>query len=147
MEEAGAVVAGPLAWRAVRVEVGEPVMGMDVDERTIPQEAGLVEKRRLPHQGLLPGPGAGSPDRLAGTTACFGGLVVEVNLLPPEGAGWVETPGGCDHLGGRVAHRSSPCRSRFAAARVAPGDRVEVRWDGGSAPARVSELPLVGGGY
>ena len=43
LEEAGAVVAGPLAWRAVRVEAGEPVMGMDVDERTIPQEAGLVE--------------------------------------------------------------------------------------------------------
>ena len=29
---------------------------------------------------------------------------------------------------------------------VAPGDRVEVRWDGGSAPARVSELPLVPNG-
>lgn len=28
---------------AVRVEEGEPVMGRDVDERTIPQESGLVE--------------------------------------------------------------------------------------------------------
>jgi folate-binding protein YgfZ len=30
------------AWTAVRVEEGEPVMGRDVDETTIPQETGLV---------------------------------------------------------------------------------------------------------
>ena len=29
-------------WAALRIEAGEPVMGVDVDERTIPQETGLV---------------------------------------------------------------------------------------------------------
>jgi folate-binding protein YgfZ len=29
-------------WAALRIEAGEPVMGIDVDERTIPQETGLV---------------------------------------------------------------------------------------------------------
>jgi folate-binding protein YgfZ len=29
-------------WRGLRIEAGEPVMGVDVDERTIPQETGLV---------------------------------------------------------------------------------------------------------
>ena len=30
-------------WNAIRIEAGEPVMGIDVDETTIPQETGLVE--------------------------------------------------------------------------------------------------------
>jgi folate-binding protein YgfZ len=29
-------------WTALRIEAGEPVMGVDVDEKTIPQETGLV---------------------------------------------------------------------------------------------------------
>lgn len=31
-------------WETVRIEEGEPTMGVDVDERTIPQESGLVEQ-------------------------------------------------------------------------------------------------------
>jgi folate-binding protein YgfZ len=29
-------------WTALRIDAGEPVMGVDVDEKTIPQESGLV---------------------------------------------------------------------------------------------------------
>jgi len=36
-------VAGEQSATAVRVEEGEPVMGRDIDEKTIPQEAGLVD--------------------------------------------------------------------------------------------------------
>ena len=32
----------PEQWAPLRIEAGEPVMGVDVDERTIPQETGLV---------------------------------------------------------------------------------------------------------
>jgi folate-binding protein YgfZ len=31
-------------WNAIRIEAGEPVMGIDVDDNTIPQETGLVDK-------------------------------------------------------------------------------------------------------
>lgn len=31
-------------WNVIRIEAGEPVMGIDVDEGTIPQETGLVEE-------------------------------------------------------------------------------------------------------
>lgn len=31
-------------WNVLRIEAAEPVMGIDVDERTIPQETGLVEE-------------------------------------------------------------------------------------------------------
>jgi len=34
----------PAEWEAARVEAGEPVMGRDVDESTIPQETGLVSE-------------------------------------------------------------------------------------------------------
>jgi tRNA-modifying protein YgfZ len=34
----------PEEWDTVRIEEGEPLMGVDVDERTIPQESGLVDQ-------------------------------------------------------------------------------------------------------
>ena len=34
----------PELWAALRIEAGEPVMGLDVDEKTIPQETGLVDE-------------------------------------------------------------------------------------------------------
>jgi tRNA-modifying protein YgfZ len=40
-------VAGPVgdaAWEAVRIEAGIPLMGSEIDQRTIPEEAGLVER-------------------------------------------------------------------------------------------------------
>ncbi|HTZ09398.1 MAG TPA: glycine cleavage T C-terminal barrel domain-containing protein [Acidimicrobiales bacterium] len=41
---AGAVACDRAAWEAVRVEAGIPVMGAELDERTIAAEAGLVER-------------------------------------------------------------------------------------------------------
>jgi folate-binding protein YgfZ len=32
------------AWEAVRIEAGIPMMGTEIDDRTIPEEAGLVER-------------------------------------------------------------------------------------------------------
>jgi folate-binding protein YgfZ len=39
---ADALWCDPPAWDACRIEAGVPVMGRELDERTIPQEAGLV---------------------------------------------------------------------------------------------------------
>jgi tRNA-modifying protein YgfZ len=35
---------GPAAWEAVRIEAGIPMMGSEIDEKVIPEEAGLVER-------------------------------------------------------------------------------------------------------
>jgi folate-binding protein YgfZ len=40
----GARACSPLAWEAVRVEAGIPRMGAEIDERTIPAEAALLER-------------------------------------------------------------------------------------------------------
>ena len=38
----GAIVCSPQAWEAVRIQVGMPTNGRDIDEKTIPAESGLV---------------------------------------------------------------------------------------------------------
>ena len=41
---AGVGLCGAEAWEAVRIESGIPMMGSELDERVIPEEAGLVER-------------------------------------------------------------------------------------------------------
>lgn len=41
---AGVGLCGPEAWEAVRIESGIPMMGSELDEKVIPEEAGLVER-------------------------------------------------------------------------------------------------------
>ena len=41
---AGLRACGPAAWQSVRVEAGIPMMGAELDERTIAAEAGLLER-------------------------------------------------------------------------------------------------------
>jgi folate-binding protein YgfZ len=40
----GAAKGDPADWEARRIEAGLPIMGRELDERTIPAEAGLVER-------------------------------------------------------------------------------------------------------
>jgi folate-binding protein YgfZ len=40
----GVVPCGSDAWEAARIEAGIPVMGSELSERVIPEEAGLVER-------------------------------------------------------------------------------------------------------
>lgn len=42
--DAGARAAGLGVWNTLRVEAGRPVFGSDMDERTLPPEAGIVER-------------------------------------------------------------------------------------------------------
>ena len=42
--DGGAVPAGLGVWKTLGVEAGRPVFGTDMDERTLPPEAGIVER-------------------------------------------------------------------------------------------------------
>src|SRR5690606_3699759 len=79
---------GALAWTAVRVEAGEPVMGVDVDESTIPHETGLVPEAVDFTKGCFVGQelvarmdsrGANPPRRLMG-------VMITTNVIPPPDA-------------------------------------------------------------
>lgn len=135
------------AREAVRIECGVPMMGRELDERTIPQEAGLVEQTVSFTKGCYVGQelvaridarGGNVPRRLRG-------VVVEGAVVPPAGAAlW----SGDRSVGALTSVAWSPGRSSGVALamvrrEVGPPAEAQVRWEGGDAGARIEELPLV----
>jgi folate-binding protein YgfZ len=137
------------AYEAVRIEAGIPVMGRELDERTIPAEAGVVERSVSFTKGCYTGQelvaridsrGGNVPRRLRG-------LVLPVGAAEPPPGATVR-----DDTGKDVGEVTSAAFSPRLAAVVAlayvrravePPADVEVAWDRGSSPARVEALPLV----
>jgi folate-binding protein YgfZ len=143
--------AGVEALEAVRIEAGWPAMGRELDDSVIPAEAGqwLIDASVSFTKGCYTGQelvarvdsrGGNTPRRLRG-------VVLDAAVAPPEGAvvvvdgderGRLTSVGASPGLGATIAlayvHRS-----------VAPPADAVVRWDGDDAPARILELPLVGG--
>ena len=135
------------AYEAVRIEAGIPVMGRELDEGTIPAEAGVVDMSVSFTKGCYTGQelvaridsrGGNVPRRLRG-------VILGDGAMPPAGA--------TIHADGKETGRlTSVAFSPRAGAAVAlayvrravetPAD-VVVEWDGGSSPARVEALPLV----
>ncbi len=138
---------GELAWRAVRVESGEPEVGRDLDDRTIPQETGELADAAISFdKGCYLGQElAARIDSRGRVNRTLRGLEVRTNLLPPEGADvWKDKR--------KVGKITSVAESLELMAPVGlslirrgtdPGDEVRIRWEGGNAPARVRALPMV----
>src|SRR5438552_13233126 len=137
------------AYEAVRVEAGVPVTGRELDERTIPHEAGpwLIGQTVSFTKGCYTGQelvarvdsrGGNVPRRLRG-------LIVAGGLTPSAGA--------VVHFDGKdsgtvTSAARSPALGPVALAYVkrdvpVPGD-VTLAWDGGEAAAQLQELPLLG---
>ena len=143
-EEAGPV--GHLAYTAVRVEMGEPAMGRDVDESTIPQEAGDVAESVSFTKGCYLGQElVARIDSRGHVNRLLRGLVLAENALPPEGAEVVAA----DTVVGTITSVSesllvgAPIGLGLIRRQVDPGSPVAIRWPGGSAPAEVRTLPLL----
>lgn len=139
---------GSLAWTAVRVEAGEPVMGVDIDEETIPHETGLVPEAVDFTKGCFLGQelvarmdsrGGNAPRRLMG-------VMITTNVIPPPGADIVAD----DKVVGTLTSPSeslalrSPVGLSLLRRGVEAGDVLTVRWEGGDASAVAAELPMVG---
>ncbi len=135
------------AYEVVRIEAGIPVMGREMDESTIPAEAGVVEQSVSFTKGCYTGQelvaridsrGGNVPRRLRG-------LIVTGGDVPPAGAA-VRSEEGKD-VGRLTSVAMSPQLGTVALGyvrrAVTPPAEVTVAWDGGSAPARVEPLPLV----
>jgi tRNA-modifying protein YgfZ len=138
------------AYQAVRVEAGVPEMGRELDERTIPAEAGVVERTVSFTKGCYTGQelvaridsrGGNVPRRLRG-------VVIGTNLIPPPGASVTvdgkavgELTSVAESLG-----RRAPVALAYVRRAVEPPADAVVAWDGGSAPARIEVLPLVSSG-
>ena len=142
------VAPGDLAaYEALRIERGVPRMGAELTERTIPAEAGIVERTASFTKGCYTGQelvaridsrGGNVPRRLRG-------VVVDGQAVPPPGA--VVSVGGAE-VGSVTSSAMSPrSGSPVALAYARRGTEVpaacSLTWEGGSAGGRLLELPLV----
>ncbi|MEE8490157.1 MAG: glycine cleavage T C-terminal barrel domain-containing protein [Acidimicrobiia bacterium] len=143
---AGARMVGDLAATAVRVEMGEPRMGRDIDDSTIPQETPLVEETISFEKGCFLGQElVARIDSRGHVNRHLRGIVISENSLPPEKAEiWSDS----DMVGELTSVSESlrvgaPIGLGLVRREVLPGDSVEIRWAGGKVGAEVRDLPLL----
>jgi folate-binding protein YgfZ len=136
---------GLIAATTVRIEAGEPVMGVDADESTIPQETGLVPTAVSFAKGCYLGQElVARIDSRGHVNRMLRGIVLRDTVVPPVGAEIVangEVVGSLSSVGESLTLRA-PVALGTVRREVEPGATVEVRWPGGSASAEVRELPL-----
>ena len=144
---AGAVRAGSLAVGAVRIEAGEPAVGVDVDETTIPQEAGVVAASVDFTKGCYLGQElVARIDSRGHVNRHLRGLVIAENVIPPLGA---EVVADGKEVGTLTSTAESldlraPIALALVRREVEPGAAVDIVWQTGHVKAHVRSLPLVG---
>ncbi len=147
---AGAVRAGWAAGDAVRIEAGEPVMGVDIDEGTIPQEAGLVAGAVDFTKGCYLGQElVARIDSRGHVNRHLRGVVMTSNVIPPPGAEILAE----ERVVGAVTSVAESLEVRAPVAlalvrrEIEPGAPVTLRWEGGTVGAEVQTLPLAAAGF
>lgn len=143
---AGGVAVDRASVEALRIERGEPIVGKDVDESTIPQEMGAVDHAVSFTKGCYLGQElVARIDSRGHVNKHLRGLVIDGHSMPVAGA---EVIAG-DALVGTLtsvavsSELDAPVALAMIRREVAPGDDVSVRWDGHEVDANVRELPLV----
>ncbi|HEY5197662.1 MAG TPA: folate-binding protein [Solirubrobacteraceae bacterium] len=144
LERLGAVPVGQAAVECVRIEHGAPRLGVDMDETTMPQEAGIHERAVSFTKGCYVGQETvarlywkGKPNRH------LRGLRLSGPASPGDELRLGETV-----VGALTSVAVSPLHGPIALALVrraaGPGDRLTVA--DGPLSAIVTELPFTGGG-
>lgn len=135
-----------VAYDALRIEAGVPAMGAELTDKTIPAEAGVVERSVSFTKGCFTGQElvARIDSRGGNVPRHLRGLVIH-GAAPPAGAevmvddkvvGAITSSAMSDTLG-------APIALAYIRRAVEPPTAVTVRWDGGEAGAEVRVLPLV----
>jgi len=142
---AGVVASGVEAFEPFRIASGVPVVGVDVDDGTIPQEAFLERDSVSFTKGCFLGQELVCRiDTRGHVNRYLRGVRVAGGDVPPRGAPLAKN--GKD-LGGVTSAAAVPGENRVVALamvrrEVAPPDDVTVRVDGRERSATVEELPL-----
>lgn len=142
---AGAVPVGRQAADAVRVELGEPIVGVDLDEKTIPQEAALVADTVDFEKGCYLGQElVARIDSRGHVNRQLRGVVVTNNVLPPVGADVLKggIPVGTVTSIAESLDLHAPVGLATLRREVQLGDEVAIRWERGATSAIVRDLPL-----
>ncbi len=120
-------------------------MGVDIDESTIPQESGLVETSVSFTKGCFVGQElVARIDSRGRVNRRLAGLVVGRNVVPPVGAevSLSGEPVGVLSTVGESLTLRAPVALAMVHRNAETGAEVQIRWQGGSAPAVVRPLPL-----
>ena len=132
----------------LRIEAGVPLDGQDIDDDTIPLEAGLDEALCFTKGCYVGQETIARAHNLGGVKHRLVGLEVLGDGAPPVGA--VLVAEGADKDAGEITSVAySPTLDRILAlgyvrvAHEAPGTPLVVRWDGGEVAAEVRALPFV----
>lgn len=140
---------GLAAYEALRIEAGLPAMGSEIDESTIPAEAGIVDRSVSFTKGCYTGQelvaridsrGGNVPRRLRGVVLAPGTTTGAGATLVVDGSevGRLTSAAFSPGAGGVVG-------LAYVTRKVVPPTDAELAWDGGSVPARITELPIPGG--
>ncbi len=131
------------AYQVARIEAGVPAMGAELDERTIPGEAGLVERTVSFTKGCYTG------QELVARIDSRGGHVprhlrgVVLDEVAPVGAA-LNVGGGAVGAITSVAPRDGGAVAlAYVTRQVTPPVAGAATWEGGQTPARVEALPLI----
>lgn len=139
------VRAGEIAIETVRIEGGEVRNRIDIDDRTIPQEAGLVDETVSFTKGCYLGQElVARIDSRGHVNRHLRGFVVADNLLPPVGAELVleeKSLGTVSSVAESLSMRA-PIGLAMVRREIAPGTELRLAWEGGSVTATVTELPF-----
>ncbi len=145
LEGLGVMPAGRVAADAIRIEAGEPIMGVDVDEATIPQESGLVVESVSFTKGCYVGQElVARIDSRGRVNRRLVGVTMSGNVVPPAGSEVVAgdaVVGTLSTVGESLA-MGAPAALAMVRREIEAGDEVAVRWESGSVEARVLALPL-----
>ncbi|HSH59125.1 MAG TPA: glycine cleavage T C-terminal barrel domain-containing protein [Acidimicrobiales bacterium] len=139
-------LCGDEAWQAVRIEAGIPLMGAELNERTIPAEAGVVERTVSFTKGCFTGQElvARIDSRGGNVPRQLRGVVMAGDRVPPVGAVLAvegKEVGSLTSVA-RSPRTGAPVALAYVRRDVTPPADGEVRWEGGQAPARIETLPL-----
>jgi folate-binding protein YgfZ len=140
----GVTIVGPDAAEAVRIEAGIPAMGRELTERTIPAEAGIVDRTVSFTKGCFTGQElvARIDSRGGNVPRHLRGLVMSGTEPVPVGA---TLQAGGKQVGTVTSVAARPGGTialAYVGRDIEPPADVTVAWEGGQAPARVEALPL-----
>ncbi len=145
LETRGAIRLAPEVFDTFRVESGEPRMGFDIDQRTIPNQTGLVEEAVSFTKGCFLGQELVTRiDSRGNVNRQLRGLRLLSAPVPPVGS-TVEKDGkqlGVISTVGRSPALGSPVALAILHRDAVPGTRADVVWEVGQLEAEVVDLPM-----
>ena len=146
--DAGFTSAGLTAFEAARVRAGVPRQGLDIDEKTIPQEAFLELDAVSFTKGCFLGQelvcridSRGHVNRLLRGLAIDSGSTAGIATTPPAGAGIVVGDKEVGALTTVARSEGGVVALGYVRREVEVPADVVVRWDGGEAKAVAAALP------